>query len=401
METSTKNVSTKDLIHIASVWSLLGFLIILIAFAFVSKFDFASQVQAFIDTYQGIPVASEVLSIWENISLILNLSLVMIVISLIVARFIPKGKSFNAESLSKIFQNGPSLFYAIIVFEELIARVLFLTIIGDWLLHAQYPLMIILLVIGNTAWAALHLANYKDPKDRKVLAVLPQFLGGLVLGYIYIRYGFLITLLVHLTFDFIILSSDKKQDNIAESVINSFYWLVVLIISTLVLNSYELNTLHSLGKWFTQSEIFTKPTENLWLMALMVVNFQATFNFITYFLVLDRTRPVVEGISKLTFFQSLIVYTLAGSIATMWILGLNWLAALVFPSIALRAVWIACTLTFLKDPKSGSGMANLWFTDIPVIFVYVFVVLNFGILESIFILTISYLFNHISEYFDE
>jgi hypothetical protein len=241
---------------------------------------------------------------------------------------------------------------------------------------------------------------FKDSRDRKPLVILPQLLTGFILGFIYIKYGFVMTLLIHLTYDFIILATDKKQNTIGANFLNSIFWLLVFGVTSWILNSNGINTIDTVRDWFTQSEVLQKPTENLWLMGVVLLNFASVFHFLTHFLGLDRTSKTAEGLEKLNLVTILIAAAVGCILASGLILGLNWVAGLFVTNFASRAILVATALTFLSTPKSGSAMANLWFTDIPITFLQVFIALAFGFWPSVLIFIVASLPNFVSEYID-
>jgi len=402
LNTTISNSGAVETHSTLSSWSMVGALILLICFAFISHFNFLTEIQSFISIYSGIAVLQAPMTIWAYISLVINLSTVMFGLAILSALFTPKTKSYNREFLSKIFQKGPLPFYFLILVEEIFARFLFITVIGTWIFHAGYPTMIILLLVGNCLWAALHYYNYKDKTDRKLLVVLPQFVGGLVLGYIYLRYGFIVALLVHLTYDFIALIADKKQNNLAQSIVNTIYWVIVFLISWWILNANGILLVQILSQWFVM-ENFVAPGVSMWLMAAVLINFKSISNIITHMLALDRTSPVAESVSKWTLGLTIVLYLLAGVVTAGIILGFNWflgLFSIFATNIALRAVVVAALITLFVTPKSGSAMANLWFTDIPVTFVEVFIAITFGFWQCVLIFAIAGITSHATEFID-
>ncbi len=399
-QTRTEKMSTEELYGIYKGWTLLVFVAFLIIFAFVSKFDFKSEINDLIMIYQGKFTTVSSLTIWEAFKVIINLSSMVVILSIGSLYFVPKTKSYDANKLSSIFHKGPMVFYQIIIFEELFARFLFVTVISQWLLKASPETTVILMLIGDAAWAALHYYNFKNKEDRKLLVVLPQFLAGLIFGFAYIKYGFFIALLVHLTFDFIILSTDKKQENFAPNFLNAIYWLIVFGISSWILSSHNLNTFQILGGWFTESTKLSIPTNDMWLVATLVINFSAALNFLGHFAGFDKVGEPANELEKLTFFWVVVLFLGISIATTSLILGVNWVAENFISDLALRAVIVATVVTLIRKPKSGSAMANLWFTDIPIIFIKVFVALLFPFWTTVFIFTIAGLPSYISEYIE-
>lgn len=401
-QTPSKKLSDSDFLNIQSGWSLIALIVLLIAFAFVTKFNFVDFIKEVFGFYTGNEAnVVHNQSVWQYVADILNISLLMIGIAFLSSIFTPKGKSFDRSGLSKIFSKGPTPFYYIIIFEELIARFLFITVVARWLLHADHNTLIVCLVIGNAIWAALHYWNYKDPNDRKLLVVLPQFAGGIILGYVYIKYGFFVTLVIHLTYDFIVLVTDKKQNNFAENFIGGIYWLIVFGVSYWILSYNEINPFNALWQWVSQSEVFGKPTDNLWLMAVIMINIYSLFNLATDFVGLDRPSKGIEGREGWTLARTLIISFAAGLVGVLMILFNNWFYGLFIYDFVTRSIVVAFSLTLLVTPTSGSAMADVWFTSIPILFLDVILISAFGFWPSVFILAIAGLPSHISGVIDQ
>jgi hypothetical protein len=91
-----------------------------------------------------------------------------------------------------------------LVGEEVLARWLFLGLFTIWFTGSTA--FYILFFVGNGLWAALHLINFTDADERKLIMVLPQFVLGVVLVVVYVTCGLLAVVLVHLIHNALMLS---------------------------------------------------------------------------------------------------------------------------------------------------------------------------------------------------
>ncbi len=96
--------------------------------------------------------------------------------------------------------------------EELYARVFFLHGIPTVFSIALGSLWwYVLFGVGNGSWALIHLLNFKDPVDRHPIRTLPQFVGGVVFTYIYVKWGFVAALLMHIGANSVLFCFNKQQ----------------------------------------------------------------------------------------------------------------------------------------------------------------------------------------------
>ncbi|KKT36105.1 MAG: hypothetical protein UW23_C0007G0032, partial [Candidatus Collierbacteria bacterium GW2011_GWA1_44_12] len=68
------------------------------------------------------------------------------------------------------------------------------------------------------------------------------------------------------------------------------------------------------------------------------------------------------------------------------IIGLSWLLGVFHLDPYSKAILIVLIVFITASPKSGSGMANLWFTGTPITFLYVFVALTFSFVNAAMII---------------
>lgn len=370
--------------------TILLFIVAMIVFAFYSHFSFITLAKDVLAVYSG-DFAVKALTLDETIRISIQLMLTTFVVAMICLYFMPKGKSINHFNL---FKNGPQGVYLTIFLEEYFTRYLILGVLAKWLNFAFWPTMILML-IANTAWAALHLMNYDDPSERKPLAVLSQFVTGLLFFYIFMRYGFWITLLVHLSFDFMLFSADKVQTTIVENLANLVFWFAALGITLWVAHYFHI-AIPSIAPWL--NNVLIMPG-GMWPMVIfMVIAFSVAGiaeNLFGFDHVAVDREILKQSIPDVVFtkFWKYIVRVLI-------ILALSWILSHWIEAAFTKAVIISMILIYLQQPKSGSAMANLWFTDMPITFLYVFVALTFPFWPAVLILTIPSLVNYIPSFIE-
>lgn len=364
-------------------FSLLILIAILVAFAFATHFS-PVQIGNDIITVASGDFTQVKLTLGESIVTILQFTLIILALNLIIIPFIPHGKSI---SMANIFQNGPIGIYLTIIAEEGFARWLFITVLGTWIFHVGYTGMIIFALLGNVIWALVHLSNYEDKSERKLIVVLPQFISGLLFAYLYIHFGFVIALFVHLTFDFVLMSADKKDFTLIDNIANLIYWLILAGIAYAIFQ-YNGIALPAITPWL--NNILVAPTTELWPMVALLIFASSASGVLSNFLGLDHhDNLAAKSITNSGLLGIILTFTVATAIVIGLIMGMSWILTHFIASQFAIAIIISLILMLGGQPKSGSAMANLWFTDMPLTFLEVFVVLTFSFWPALAIITIS------------
>lgn len=379
MKAQKSTISDAEFNKAAGVGAFVLFGIALIVFALLTHFSPLLLIQDIFAVYQG-SFAVKILALGSAVITSLHLTLFTLAVAMFCLIFMPKGKSTGHFSL---FQNGPSGVYLTIFLEELFARYLVLGVIAKYVFQYSYWPTMVVMLLGNTAWAALHLLNYKDPSDRKPLAVLSQFVTGLILFYVFMRYGFWLTLLVHLTFDFVLFSMDKVQTTIGENIINLIYWVIAGAV-TLAISWYYQLAIPSIAPWLIN--ILIVPA-GMWEMVIFMVLVVVVFGIVENLFGFDH-YAIDKSITTKSLADIVLSRFLAYILYILVIMGFSWLLSLWITTAITKAIIISLILVYLRQPKSGSAMANLWFTDMPIIFLQVFVALTFPFWPAVLILTI-------------
>lgn len=271
--------------------------------------------------------------------------------------------SANRLSVESILSAGPLPLFLLIAAETVFAQQIplgWLTKIfkGDF---AFYFLM----VSFNLIWSLYHIFNYRDPRDRHPLRVLPQFFAGLVDAYIFVRYGFFVTLISHFLFDVVIFSSFKKfRDMDLQHYVGSYY-LIVLAISSVVMFLNQLNPFPILNNIW---QIGTSSNAEIarygfWEYLLVLVSLYAVLELVGCVLVLDfyyRGDRENYGLGYMVLIRLLIaVFTAAFILLIYWAIGL--LIQDTFTKTFVYLIFVG----LIAKTRSGSMMARTWFTSLP------------------------------------
>lgn len=171
-----------------------------------------------------------------------------------------------------------------VVFEELYARMFFLGIMTQLPIFSGTIGYWAMFLIGNSLWAYHHLSNYQDPRDRKLLLVLPQFIGGIFFSYVFIQYGFWATIFVHFGCNAILDKSCPFQKITKHTVTNMVYSVSCAFISYLIMRQDLSDTL----AWFGSAPVFILTGWSPWDYVLVSIFFISCFVSVCDLLLYDH-----------------------------------------------------------------------------------------------------------------
>lgn len=402
----TEKMTDSDFVSSQSTWSIIGLLILLVIFAFYTQFSPILLLKDVVSLFLG-NLSVQSLNLLDTIKTALNMTLVSVVIAYLSSIFMHKGKSYNKAALLSLLEH-PRLVYITIIGEEVVFRWFFITVLGN-LIHATNTVSLLLMVLGNFIFAIWHWNNYKNPADRKISTVFPQLTQGLLYGYLYLRFGFMVGVLTHLTLDAILFSTMKKQENFAKNIIKLIYWAVVGLAMWWILNDLGINLVTVLLPWLTSSTSIIKPNLGIWAMIFIVTAIDSLLGVTSNLLCLDKGSDTSSAIEGKSLGSLLMHFVFAAALSILVILGLSWLISWVVIKYALlvtitpmiNALIVCLIITFVfTSPNSGSGIARTWFTVIPGIYISVLVSLSFGFLPALCILGGNAMFSIIPEIID-
>ncbi|MBI2632823.1 MAG: CPBP family intramembrane metalloprotease, partial [Parcubacteria group bacterium] len=156
-----------------------------------------------------------------NLLAILGVILTVIVIelpcsigaSIIQNRVLGKSKNHTISNFFDTITYGSHFasFFKAVGLEELLARWLFLGLLTRIPFLSGTIAFYGLFLVGNGLWSYIHLSNYKEVSDRKLLRVLPQFVAGIFFAYLFKKYGLFAAVLGHFMSNAILFASHKIQ----------------------------------------------------------------------------------------------------------------------------------------------------------------------------------------------
>ena len=324
-------------------------------------------------------------AVLETITIVLHQTAILLAVGLtlliIIRRVVGAENIKAAFDPMKLFEKGPRLIYLSVFLEELIFRQILIgwvrTFLGGGLL-----ITVLLILIGNALFALPHILNHAEG-HRKPILILPQLILGLILTFIFLEYGFWVALLAHLTYDFVLFSVIKLQLSIVEDVISGAYWLIIGVAAYLILSSMGVG-LTTLSPWVTNTTLTTLSLSP-WQMITLLIFISAVFGVIANLFALDEPSPDMS-IFREHPGAAVIGLLIAPLVYVFIIIGLSWLLGVFHLDPYSKAILIVLIVFITASPKSGSGMANLWFTGTPITFLYVFVALTFSFVNAAMII---------------
>jgi hypothetical protein len=331
---------------------------------------------------------------------------------IIAAKLFNKSKSYNDAAMQAAIDKGPFLFFKIITFEEVLARGIFLVVLGYFLTGAVW--FYILFFLGNTVWALIHLMNYKNPEDRKIMIVLPQFITGVAFTYILVRFGFGAAIMAHFLYDMVLLSGMKEKDTFEKNVINSIYFLVLGSFVFFIGRASGVG-LSDLTPWL-EGRMVKLDSFGFWGYVALMIMLRSLVGIIVNFLLFDSSEKKQatydEVLSKTGFKVMAYIFGFALGVVAI-ILGLNWLIGIVgripglswvfgesFSDPFVRAVLITITLSLMQTTKSGSAMARVTLVNLPSVYFIVVAIAVLDFWSAVGLAAISYLINFFPDYID-
>ena len=272
------------------------------------------------------------------------------------------GKS-GKHALSDLFKelgegNHFFTFFIIVLLEELFARWFFLGLLTKISFLSGTVAFYALFLIGNAIWALIHLSNYKEEKDRKVLRVLPQFVAGAFFTYVFVKYGLLAAILAHFASNAVVFAVHKVQRiNVIDGLIVGYATLCAAI-------SYMLmeKPLTDVLPWFADSPVFRLQGWEFWDYVKFSVFLSASFVIVFGLLLYDRGEA---GKKKSDKDIGLVGYIVGIPIVIGLLYGIYALLGLFIANVPYRVLVLAILFTFLQKGASGSAMARTFWSGLP------------------------------------
>jgi hypothetical protein len=232
-------------------------------------------------------------------------------------------------------------FFVIVLLEELFARWFFLGLLTKISFLSGTVAFYALFLIGNGIWALIHLSNFKEEKDRKVLRVLPQFVGGVFFTYVFVKYGLLAAILAHFASNAVIFAVHKVQRiNVIDGLIVGYAALCAAISYTLM-----EKPLADVLPWFADSPVFRLQGWEFWDYVKISVFLSASFVIVFGLLLYDRGEAEKKKSDKDI---GLVGYIVGIPIVISLLYGIYALLGLFIANVPYRVLVLA-----ISDPFSA------------------------------------------------
>lgn len=287
------------------------------------------------------------------------------------------GKHGVSEMVGKLKEgNIFAMFFLLVLAEELFARWFFLGLLTKIPFLSGITAFYVLFFLGNGIWALVHLRNFKDPKDRHWLRVLPQFVSGFFFTYVYVKYGLLAAVLTHYAANAILFSLHKVQNTNGVDGLITGYSALCALVSYWLMNK----PLTDMLPWFANEPHFSLEGWSFWdyvkANIFVTAGFTAAFGLLLY----DRSHVGKKEKRKKSDENQVgpVGYILGAAIIVGILYGLYWIFGFVTSSVPYRIVFLAIFLAFTHKGASGSAASRTFWTALPSTYVTICVLQAVG-----------------------
>ena len=318
-----------------------------------------------------IPVGyNDLLEVMRTVIPLILLTLSITVSLALIIRIIKGKGEVLPELLKEVKREGyhPLKWISLNCVEELFARWLFLGVLASWL--ASPIAFYILLFVGNSLWALAHLSNYQ-PNSQSLIRVLPHFVSGFLFAFIFVKYGLLITILAHITWNAIAVASWKIQKINWKDFALAGYYGIGFALAYWLAAARDIDW-NDLSPWL-KGEFIPLMGFGFWDYLLVILVISLGLNFIASLACLDHLSLKEEA--KLSLWKKIL---LAPIIFVSLIFLTWWIAGLIIPSPISKALIIVLLLISLVKTPSLSAMSKLWFSSFVPFFICVCIVVTLG-----------------------
>lgn len=285
------------------------------------------------------------------------------------------GEHAIAKEMAKMApgnQLGNLLF--VVFLEEVLARGLFLGLLTRIPgLHGPVAFYWLFL-LGNLGWAALHLFNFTDPKDRHILRVLPQFIGGVFLTYIFVKFGFLMAVVVHLGFDALVFSVHKRESITRRDVEITIYSAVLALVSYMLVSK----PFTDLQPWFSNTNSsFVIPGWGFWDYLKMHLCITSALSAMCGLLLFDRPLTTKKAV-EIENSKYMLLTPLVSFLGVGIIFGSYWFAGLFVRNVDIRVLVLGVVFACARRGRSGSSTGRAFWQTVPSVFLSICVLEALG-----------------------
>lgn len=275
------------------------------------------------------------------------------------------GKRTARHALADTFESlrGKSIFrklFLVVFFEELIFRWFFLGVLTHIPGFSSGVGFYGILLVSNFLFAFMHLGNYTESRDRQIIRTMPQFIGGMMFSFVFIKYGLVASTLAHFTSNAIIFSLHKIQKT------NGVDLALIFVHGILAWVSWHMmdQPITDAAIWFSGKETFVLEGWSLGDYVLLVLFISSCFNLGTDVLLYDKNLPAKED-DDVPAIQYLWVLPIGIAIYIAVLYGMYWLTGFVFDDVPFRILICGIIFTGMSKNYSLSSAQRSFWVAIP------------------------------------
>ncbi len=362
----------EKILNVQRVWAMVGsFLVIaIIGFVYAPVEAVLSELHLFItfNAQNIIPSSENLIRILPDILLIVTIDITISIIGIV---FINnklghrKGPNILDKRLN-VNQQPKNVFkelFLLVVIEEAFARYLFLGILTQISFFSGTIGFYILLLVGNGIWAWIHIYNFQEKEDQQIIRILPQFLGGIFLSYVFVKYGFMAAVLTHFIGNGIIYSLTKVMVTGVRQLVRALISCLICVVCWILMD----HPLSDLLAWVDTSNIVGIPGWSVWDYVLACLFFGNAAQVIFTVLAYDTVTIKKRTGQKLDFLETMI-----GSVAIILVLYLLiWGLVFLIEDLLTRLLIVTIFIVFsLKNPSANGAVRSFWST-VPTYFILI------------------------------
>ncbi|NTW14150.1 MAG: CPBP family intramembrane metalloprotease [Candidatus Moranbacteria bacterium] len=260
-------------------------------------------------------------------------------------------------------------FFIVTSVEEIFARWLFLGVLTKIPFLSGPIAFYLLFFIGNAIWSLMHLSNFIENKDRKMLRVLPQFVAGIFFSYVFLKYGLFATILTHFASNMILFSLHKIERIGVNNGLFLAYEALCAIVSYMLIGK----PFTDIAPWFSESPVFRLEGWVFWDYVKISVFLSSCAAMVACLLLYDNgksnERDADTGVAAYIFGPPIII----GLICLLYAL-----LGLIVPDVSTRIFVSAIVFLFILPGASGSSVARTFWISLPNMYISICIVQALG-----------------------
>lgn len=391
--------------QIAKFWSFFGtyFLLLLIALK-TGALDIVIEEMPLL--FSGAAGMREIadspttfLMMLEAIAAVIALHIPLVLVAGIAVEAVWGKGTSTTESLFGNLRKGNYffVFFALVVLEELYARWFFLGVLTRISFLSGPIAFYLLFLLGNASWSRMHLNNYRNKEEKQMARVIPQFIFGIFLTYIFVKYGLFASILMHFSMNATLFALARTQKFGEANVLYIAAHAVYAGVSYALMDRPLSDTLI----WFSYTPSFALAGWGFWDYVLVSIFATSVLALIFELLLYDQSEAYVTKKSESGIGYGVISYFIAPAALTGILFGLYALMGYVIANVAYRILVLVIIVAFLEKTKSGSATARVFWMALMDMYITICILQALGIGPAIAFLVVMSAINRPIGYLKE